>query len=90
MLVSYHMQAYDLTLLILPIGISLFEVMRAKGQETGQRTKHQGYLLYGAIGILVAPIAPLVVSLHASWLLIASVIAMLSYFSANEAVSSGP
>jgi hypothetical protein len=90
MLVSYHMQAYDLTLLILPIGISVFEVIRAKGQETGQRTKRQGYLLYGAIGILVSPIAPLVVSLHASWLLIASVIAMLSYFSVNEAVSSGP
>jgi hypothetical protein len=88
MLVSYHLQAYDLTLLILPIGISTFDLMSARGREFGQRTKRKSYLLYGSISILVPPIAPVVVSLHASWLLIASVITMLSYLSATGSVSS--
>jgi hypothetical protein len=79
MLVSYHMQAYDLTLLILPIGVAVRELLCADGQESSEQAKRRVYLLYGAIALLVSPMAPFIIWLHASWLLVVAVLAILLY-----------
>jgi hypothetical protein len=87
MLVSYHMQAYDLTLLILPISIAGCELLHADRQGCGQRAKRRAYLLYGAALLLAVPVAPLLIWCHASWMLVVAVIAILLYPSPAESAS---
>jgi hypothetical protein len=57
MLVSYHMQPYDLMLLLLPLTIALSHLLQTQGR-TGNLWWKQVVVLALSIGILTAPIAP--------------------------------
>jgi hypothetical protein len=57
MLVSYHMQPYDLVLLLLPLTIALSHLLQTE-RRTGNLWWKQAVVLALSIGILIAPIAP--------------------------------
>ncbi|HZQ41941.1 MAG TPA: glycosyltransferase family 87 protein [Acidobacteriaceae bacterium] len=88
MLVSYHMQGYDLTLLALPLGLAAGDWIRVHRQEFGAREKSALYLSYAAAVMLVAPFSVLILWLHASWILIVPVFAMFWYTSVRDSASN--
>jgi len=57
MLVSYHMQPYDLMLLLLPLTIALSHLLQAERRD-GRLWYKQAVVLALSIGILITPIAP--------------------------------
>jgi hypothetical protein len=83
-LVSYHFQAYDLVLLIIPVSVSLGEILRqrsgaipARGAEVHRAFRKRISLICVGCGLLAAPVGAAIVYSRMSWLFCVSIAAVL-------------
>ncbi len=85
MLVSYHFQAYDLTLLSIPLSIALGEIVRRDGSllrtriaevHPALRRRLLGPMI--AAGLLIGPVGAAIVYCRTSWILCAAIVAVLT------------
>lgn len=91
MLVSYHFQAYDMTLLLIPLAVSLGEIIRKRRDLRPARLIHLPRTFWGDVGfvavpagLLIAPMGAAIVYNRISWLFFAATVAVLVSLSSRS------
>ena len=79
LLLSYHLQPYDLVLLLLPFALTGMPLLRHSGVHGGERAPGSGWLLACGAAVLSAPVAPYLMLRNATvWYLLGSAAMLLA------------